>query len=77
MEKTAMHGTVDHNGRELTLTQQPYYEKRYGNCCDYERYWAIGVDARGEEYEISWKITREDCEEEDACDWTKFRVRKL
>ncbi len=70
------HGTIYYDGMELTLTQQPYAD----NSWVYHTvgYFANAVDVNGNEYEIFWRITNEFAEDEsDACDWTKFMVRKL
>jgi hypothetical protein len=66
----AKFGTVNHNGKTLTLTQQAFLD------CDGsstgERYYSAGaVDEDGNEYRVHWKIYDGfDGEDEgDACDW--------
>lgn len=68
----AKFGTVNHNGKTLTLTQQAFLD------CDGsstgERYWRAILlcrDEDGNEYRVHWKIYDGfDGEDEgDACDW--------
>ena len=66
----AKFGTVNHNGKTLTLTQQAYLH------CDGsdtgERYYrASAIDSDGNEYKVRWEIREGfDGEDEgDACDW--------
>lgn len=69
------YGTVDYEGTELKIMQQPYLQG------DGKGQWyeAIAEDAEGEEYMIRWEILEnaEECEEEDACDWDEHIIRKL
>ncbi len=74
LEETKTYGTVQYKGLELTLMQQPYIEGSFVN----PAYWAYAIDDDEGEYEIKWKITNPDCiDESEACDWTKYQVRKL
>lgn len=68
--QNANFGTVTHNGKTLTLTQQAYLD------CDGsdtgERYYsASAIDADGNEYKVRWEIYEgfEGEDEGDACDW--------
>lgn len=67
---TANFGTVQHNGKTLSLTQHAYLDCDGSN--DGERYYsARALDADRNEYKVRWEI----CEgfagddEGDACDW--------
>ena len=66
----AKFGTVNHNGKTLTLTQQAYL---HGDGSDTgERYYrASAIDSDGNEYKVRWEIREGfDGEDEgDACDW--------
>jgi len=73
MEATTMtnqiknnHGTVTHNNKTLTLTQDAYMTSNGSR--DYYR--AHAVDANNNEYYIIWDIVDADCDDEsNACDW--------
>ena len=45
------HGTVNHNGAELELTQEAY-------CSNWGEYRATAKDAEGNEYEVIWSTTQ-------------------
>lgn len=72
--QNANFGTVTHNGKTLTLTQQAYLD------CDGsdtgERYYsASAIDADGNEYKVRWEAVvvgisvSLDSVIVDACDW--------
>ena len=61
------HGTVTHNGKTFTLTQDAYITSNGSR--DYYR--AHAVDANQNEYYILWDIIDADCDDEsNACDWS-------
>ena len=66
----AKFGTVYHNGKTLTLTQQAYLDSDGSNDCE-GYYSAAAVDADGIDYKVRWEILSGfDGEDEgDACDW--------
>ena len=66
----ARFGTINHNGKTLTLTQQAYLH------CDGsdtgERYYrASAVDAEGNDYRVRWELYEgfDGEDESEACDW--------
>ena len=66
----AKYGTVNHNGKTLTLTQNAFLDCDGSNTG--ERYYSAGaIDADGNEYKVRWEIYDGfDGEDEgDACDW--------
>ena len=68
----ARFGTVNHNGKTLTLTQNAFLDCDGSNTG--ERYYSAGaVDADGNEYKVRWEIYAGfDGEDEgDACNWDK------
>jgi hypothetical protein len=70
-------GTVEHNGKTLTLTQQPYIT---GNSeCSY--YEAVAEDEEENTYMVKWEITHEnpdECDDEsNMCDWDDYTVTEL
>lgn len=73
------YGKVTFNGKDYTLTQQPYVDGYDNNV----RYYASAVDANGEEYKVAWKVKsnidiNEIEDESDACDWDKpVDVKKI
>ena len=73
-------GTVTFDGIELKLTQLPYLTAvlrcGYGTM---DCYIASAIDPKTDKlYEIMWPIINPDCDDEsDACDWTKYKVKKL
>ena len=68
----AKYGTIDHNGKTLTLTQQAYLDGDGSNDCE-GYYSASAVDADGNDYKVRWEIRDGfDGEDEgDACDWDR------
>ena len=68
----AKYGTIDHNGKTLTLTQQAYLDGDGSNDCE-GYYSAAAVDADGNDYKVRWEIRDGfDGEDEgDACDWDR------
>ena len=75
----AKYGTIDHNGKTLTLTQQAYLDGDGSNDCE-GYYSASAVDADGNDYKVRWEIRDGfDGEDEgDACDWDKpSSIREL
>lgn len=65
--KSDNHGTVTHNGKTITLTQDAYITSNGSR--DYYR--AHAVDANQNEYYILWDIIDADCDDEsNACDWS-------
>lgn len=63
-------GEVQHEGKTITLTQQPYLHA--------DTYRASGVDAAGDLYQVDWAITNPDAEDEsDACDWNDYTVQHI
>lgn len=71
---TNQHGTVDYNGKELTICHQPRLTCYMG----YDCYEAMAMDSDDNEYKITWDITDALAEDEsDACDWTDYRVQVI
>lgn len=71
------YGTVEHNGETLWLIQAPY---PFGpaDTVGYE-YIASAVDADGNDYTVSWDVLPDfdpNDTDDNACDWTKYRVHK-
>lgn len=65
-------GTIEFEGKELALTQDPYIDGPTGEKPVYK---ALAQDAEGNEYEVEWEV-REDWEEiedeqEMVEDWEK------
>ena len=70
---TTKYGTVEHLGRTLTLTQDPYCDGD-GNRT-YYRAAAVGPD--GDEHNVYWTPLPgfEEIEDDSyACDWTAYTV---
>lgn len=60
---------VVHEGKEITLVQEPYID---GVAGERPYYRAVGTDAEGNEYKVIWDVVDgwEDIEDEsDMCDW--------
>lgn len=82
------YGTVEHNGKIITLTQQAFAENFGTN--GQVAYYAHGVDADGNDYKVIWQTTKEWDEaqaaatpdeyssllddESNACDWDAYEV---
>ena len=68
----AKFGTVNHNGKTLTLKQHAYLDGDGSNDCE-GFYSAAAIDSDGNEYKVRWEIREGfDGEDEgDACDWDK------
>jgi len=63
-------GSVECFGRKIVIMQLPYI--------DHNHYQAVGEDEEGIEYLIKWRIINRYADDDiDACDWTKFTVKKL
>jgi hypothetical protein len=74
---TQDYGTVEYNGKTLTITQQPYIDTYFADGDQRAMYFATAEDGENE-YEIRWEIINEETEDEsEACDWDIFRVRLL
>jgi hypothetical protein len=74
---TQDYGTVQHNGVELTLTQQVYID---ADCFNTNNtvYRSHAVDTLGNEYAITWPVVNVDCEEEsESCDWSHYTVQQI
>jgi len=72
------YGTVQHNGKELTITEQPYPHTAVDNYIVSDCYQAIAEDDEGNEYMVRWDIIDSDAEDEsDACDWEKYSVKAV
>jgi hypothetical protein len=70
--KSIDHGTVEHDGKTLTLQQQPYCDLHDG----VPTYMASCVDEDGNDYKAYWEITDDETENEDeCCDWDDYTVR--
>jgi hypothetical protein len=70
-------GTVEHNGKTLTITQQPYIT----GTSEYSYYQAVAEDDEENEYLVSWEITHEnpsECDDEsNMCDWDDYTITEL
>ena len=68
------YGTVEHEGRMLTLTQEPYL----GGGSNEGYYVALAIDPGGNEYEVTWAVIETESDDEsDRADWDKYDVRPL
>jgi hypothetical protein len=67
-------GTVEYQGKELRLTQEPYIDTDIIN--DVEYYRALAEDAGEKEYEVSWEMLDHD-DPADDCDWDSYTVKCL
>lgn len=77
MEKITDYGTVDHQGRLLTIMQNPYASSDIGTEDYYE---ALAIDDQENEYLVYWKVLdHEEIPEDESemCDWEKYEVKKL
>lgn len=69
VEENNNYGTVEFEGKQYTLTQQPYID---GKMDDRPYYKAIAVDKNGNEHEVVWDVVDnwEEIEDEsESCDW--------
>jgi hypothetical protein len=57
------YGKIKHNGVTINLTEQAYISN-YGTDGDV-RYYADGVDTKGNKYQVSWELTPERQEQEE------------
>ncbi|WP_019156825.1 hypothetical protein [Robertmurraya massiliosenegalensis] len=63
-----VHGEVEHEGKVIRLTQNAYLDGTHEN----PYYSANGIDAEGNEYEITWDVVenwKELEDESECCDW--------
>lgn len=74
------HGKVYYNKKELALTQEAYLDGMEGE----NYYSALAIDEIGNEYVVKWEIKEEyfnnlDAleDESDACDWEKYKIKRL
>ena len=67
-------GTVEYQGKELRLTQEPYIDTDIIN--DVEYYRALAEVAGEKEYEVSWEMLDHD-DPADDCDWDSYTVKCL
>jgi hypothetical protein len=78
------YGCVEAYGKTIVIAQQPYLSDGVPYDASYEdiTYEALGIDEDFNEYLITWNVTDENfntpeaLEEEDACDWEDYKVRK-
>jgi hypothetical protein len=74
-------GTVEYQGKELRLTQEPYIDTDIIN--DVEYYRALAEDAGEKEYEVRWETKEYEVRWEmlddpaDDCDWDSYTVKCL
>jgi len=69
VEENNNYGTVEFEGKEYTLTQQPYID---GKTDDRPHYRAMAVDKEGNDHEVTWNVVDywEIIEDEsESCDW--------
>jgi len=68
-------GVVELNGTEIAICQTPYIDGH-----SEVHFKARGVDHKLNEYEVRWRIKDEYesiPDEEDCCDWSDYKVRKV
>lgn len=70
------YGTVEYNGKTLTLTQDAYLDHDRHNL-QLPVYRAHAVDEDGNDYRVQWHVVdgwQEMDDESDRCDWDDYQV---